>query len=416
MRSDYDLLIVTTSRLDNPVTAPIYSLAKEFARTNRIFYIEHPYTWKDYWQGKNDPIIKGKKEALTKGTSYYRHLNGWSKNLYAITPELTLPINWLPDGALYDTLAKRNDAVLFRTVMKTLKEFDVKKFILINSFDPFFGRFFPKDFKPILDIYQTIDSIAGEPYIARHGVRLEAEHARRADIFLTTSKKLQEQYTALTPNARQLSNGVDLEVFEKAVSPPAPALPRPADMKDLKGKIICYFGHLDSLRIDFELMKKSALAYPDIQFVYIGPIHGEEYKERGLDKLPNVHFLGRKPFLELPAYLQHVDATIIPYKLNDLTSNIYPLKFNECLALGKPVIVTHFSKDLEDYADGIYIARDADHFVSLLNTALYHDTPERYKDRWERSRANSWENRAEQFWKIVEPFLQAKEGKQVKVV
>ena len=56
--------------------------------------------------------------------------------------------------------------------------------------------------------------------------------------------------------------------------------------------------------------------------------------------MPNMHFLGRKPYSDLPAYCQHFDVGLIPFKVNELTYAVNPIKLREYLSAGLPVVST----------------------------------------------------------------------------
>src|SRR5262249_58218601 len=53
-----------------------------------------------------------------------------------------------------------------------------------------------------------------------------------------------------------------------------------------------------------------------------------------LERLPNVHLLGRKPYGALPAYCKGFDVALMPFRINELTLNANPLKAREYLAAG----------------------------------------------------------------------------------
>ena len=71
--------------------------------------------------------------------------------------------------------------------------------------------------------------------------------------------------------------------------------------------------------------------------------------ESRLRSLENVHFLGGKPVDALPGYLKALDVALIPYKLNELTRNIFPLKLYEYLAAGLPIVAAALP-ELEPFA------------------------------------------------------------------
>ena len=47
-----DIICLSLSRWDAEISSPAVSLAKEFAKSNRVFFIEHPYSVKDVLMGK----------------------------------------------------------------------------------------------------------------------------------------------------------------------------------------------------------------------------------------------------------------------------------------------------------------------------------------------------------------------------
>ena len=103
-----------------------------------------------------------------------------------------------------------------------------------------------------------------------------------------------------------------------------------------------------------------------------------------------------------------MDLVIIPYKRNTLTKSIYPLKINEYLGAGKPVVSTHFSEDIFSFNDVAYIAEDHDQFISLIDKAIEEDTESKKLERVKRAEENTWSARVEQFWKYFEQWEMAK--------
>jgi len=55
---------------------------------------------------------------------------------------------------------------------------------------------------------------------------------------------------------------------------------------------------------------------------------------------PNVHFLGPKPYGELPQYLRHVDVCVLPWKQDhEFVRYGSAIKVREYMASGKPVVM-----------------------------------------------------------------------------
>ncbi len=156
--------------------------------------------------------------------------------------------------------------------------------------------------------------------------------------------------------------------------------------------------------MDYDLVRKIAKAHQDKLLYLIGPISSNEYKTEGLDKLENIVFTGGKSIEELPAYLQNIDCAIIPFKCNKLTKSIYPLKINEYLAGGKPVVTTNFSEDIRTFKEVVYIANSHEEFISLIDQSIENNNEELALKRLEHAKENSWTSRVDDFWKILSTF------------
>lgn len=385
------------SRWDEPYSSTIFSLAKEFARRHRVFYIDHPYTIKDFWQANKQANAPHRRKALLFGNDIFTSLAHLSPNLIAVTPRLTLPINWA-NGGVYNFLARWNDGSVIAAIRKTIQQYNIKQYLFINSFDPFFAQQLPPDIAPTQYIYQSTDAMQQGAYVAKHGVKLEQEMMKRADKTLVTSKQLLKYAQQFSANAHLLPNAADVALFNQAVSQ---HFARPTDLPTTTQPIIMYTGNISQSRMDFALLQKIAQQHPNKQLVCIGPIDSPEHTKYGLDKMPNVTFLPPKTIEQLPAYLQYAQCCIIPFLANELTQSIYPLKINEYLAAGKPVVTTNFSEDIADFAHIAHVAQSHTDFVQAIQTALDTNTPALQQARIALAQTNSWTERAKQLERIV---------------
>jgi glycosyltransferase involved in cell wall biosynthesis len=392
-----DIICFSLSRWDAPISSPALSLAKEFAKTNRVFYVEHPYSWKDYFKLKHTPEIQQRKEALLQGKKVFSNPNGLPSKLTIVTPQLTFPINSLPAGQVYDRLAAINDKIILKVLRKLIREYDVRDYIYLNFFDPYFLQQLPSDFHPARTVYQSMDDISQVPYSRRHGLRLEEKIIRNFDYTLCTSKELVRLKSTFSPNVYFHPNAADISIFAKAVTD---NLTRPSDLPAGNKKIIGFTGSIE-YRSDFDLLKKIALKHADKVLFFVGPVNTDEHRTSGLDQLPNVVFAGPRKIEELPAYLRYFDVTIIPYRKTILTKSIYPLKINEYLAAGKPVVATHFSEDIYSFREVAYVTNTHDEFLAAIDVAINNDDPTAMAARLKVAASNTWTARVEQFWEII---------------
>jgi teichuronic acid biosynthesis glycosyltransferase TuaH len=402
MNEGTDIVMLALARWDGPYASTAFSLAQELSKNNRVFYIDNPFTLKDVATNLHKPQIQSRLTPLFTGQHIGKQIYDHNPNLINLRTKAVIPINFIPYGKLYSSLSRVNNHVVNQALRSAIKRYDISRFIFINSFNPFYLQDVT-EFNPELTVYHCVDNIAESKYIGKHGKVLEADIMREYDVTITTSKKLHEMALRHASNVYCLPNAADFNHFQKAVHEP---LLRPVELKGLESKkIIGYIGHVD-FRIDYELLNTLSRTHADKIILMVGPEH-EADKDK-LERLPNVISTGKKSFSDLPAYLKYIDCAIIPFLRNDLTASIYPLKLNEYLAAGKPIVTTGFSPDLEDFGNTIRVENTIDGFVRTVGEEIATDAEPKRKLRMEMASHNTWEARVEKFWEIVTPLIENK--------
>ncbi len=399
---DYDIILYTLFPTDNIYSSVSLSMAKEFAKNNRVFYVNKSYSVKDFVSNLNNKKVRERAPKLLTNRIQYETLEKIPQNFVAATPPLSLPINWLPVGKTYNYLQDYNKSVVLKTVKKFIKDYKIKKYIYLNCYNPYGAAVLPKSYGAALNVYQSIDDISQNDYTVKHGLSLENEAIKQADVTLVTSKELWNLKSKISKDTFILNNAVDNTVFKRTLTE---TFPKPKELEGRTGKVVGFIGNLDELRVNYPLIKKAALAHSDKTFLFVGPLNNTEYLELGLPDIPNIIFAGGKNLYELPQYLQHMDCCLIPFLCNTLTRSIYPLKINEYLSGGKPVIATNFSEDIQSFKDQIYLADSDEAFVRLIDDALSPQSEQATKDRIALAESNTWTARISQFWDIMTPYL-----------
>ena len=124
---------------------------------------------------------------------------------------------------------------------------------------------------------------------------LEHSLLTSADRVLYVSRSLMEEERSKTGGrAYFLDHGVDLDHFRRL-----DATEEPADLRAIPHPRIGFFGGLDDYIIDFQLLERVAQGIPDAQLVLIGDATCSMAR---LQRLPNVHWLGFRPYAEIPRY------------------------------------------------------------------------------------------------------------------
>jgi GT2 family glycosyltransferase len=104
-----------------------------------------------------------------------------------------------------------------------------------------------------------------------------------------------------------------------------------------------------------------------------------------------VHFLGHKPYLEMPDYLHGFDVCTVPFVLNRVTEATDPVKLYEYCSQGKPVVATNMP-ELARCGRLVYIAGGAEDFAKKLDLALL-EQPDIIQRRIDFAAANTWARR-----------------------
>ncbi len=136
-----------------------------------------------------------------------------------------------------------------------------------------------------------------------------------------------------------------------------------------------------------------------------------------LERLPNVKLLGRKPYASLPSYLRAFDVGIIPFKLNELTRNVNPIKLREYLSAGLPVVstdmpeVARYVRNAGELANACTVVSQHEEFDAAVVRALASDSPAARRARSEAMRAETWERKVADLGDHVARVLAAKRAR-----
>ena len=217
-----------------------------------------------------------------------------------------------------------------------------------------------------LSCYHIVDEYsfsAIERSLSEREVRL----INRVDQVFIHSPALLERKGQFNPHTRFVPNGVDYQAF-------AASQAEPADLKEIPHPRLGYIGIIKT-QLDFQILLELATRHPQWSFVFVGPrgkLGPDVTLVDQLAKLRNVHFLGHKPKEIACAYPQHMDVCLLPYKINDYTKYIYPLKLNEYLASGKPIVGMSI-RSLLDFAHVVKLASTQDEWSRALTESLAPD-------------------------------------------
>ncbi len=243
-------------------------------------------------------------------------------------------------------------------------------------------------------IYYCVDEYTAFTGASRGLKEIEDDLFRRADFVVVSAERLFESKKHFNPNTFVIRHGTDWRHFSTALDP---NLQIPADVVDLPRPIIGFHGLLADW-VDYELIKKTAEHFKDGSVVLVGKIAVDaEQKVKILDDVPNVHFLGRKPYAELPAYCKAFDVALNPFAINELTLAANPLKVREYLAAGLPVVSTDIP-EVRVLAD-CRVGTSHDDFIAKIAYALANPKPR--KTVSDAVSHESWEAKVDELREIM---------------
>lgn len=218
-------------------------------------------------------------------------------------------------------------------------------------------------------VYDCMDELTAfkdpPPGLAEREKRLLAQ----ADLVFVGGRSLFEAKRGQHPETYLYPSSVDVDHFKAARG----ELADPADQAALARPRIGFFGVIDE-RMDLALVAQAAEACPEVTFVFLGPV--VKIDPAALPNAPNLHWLGRKSYDDLPAYLANWDAGWMPFALNAATRFISPTKTPEFLAAGLPVVSTAVPDVVRDYGlPGLVAIADSATVAEKLRQSLAPQEP-----------------------------------------
>ncbi len=342
-----DLLVFSHLRWDFVLQRPQHLMVRH-ALHRRVFYVEEP--------------------VYGVSTSPQFHIRSTPSGVQVVVP-------YLPEGLEpFET-----ERELARLIDELISEENIRSYNCWY-YTPMMLPF-TRHLNPGVVIYDCMDELSKFQGAPPQIVKLEAELLKRADLVFTGGQSLYEAKRSKHKNIHPFPSSIDYAHFARART----WVDEPADQAFIPHPRIGFFGVLDE-RLDRSLLDEVARAKPDWHFVMIGPV--VKIDPNSLPKLPNIHYLGKKDYQELPMYIAGWDLAFMPFARNESTRFISPTKTPEFLAAGRPVISTSIRDVVRPYGQEklVYIADKAPDFIRFAEHAMR-----------ERARNPQWLEKVDQF-------------------
>jgi len=381
------ILILANAEWDWPNRVNCHHLAARLARDNSVLFVD---------------TVGGRTPAPREFGKVARRLRRIAGGVRKIDDGLTVLAPFVIPIYGRASIQRLNTVLLAMQIRRALpKNTRPILWVFLPALVGLVGRFGEK-----FVIYHCIDVHAANPNVPARQVReWERQLVERADAVFASSSTLYEDKRALNANTYYLPNVADAGLFAQSRDE---SLPMPADLQDVSHPIAGFIGNISAYKMDLDLLYTVARTQSDWSFAFVGPVgRGDPSTDISkLQSLRNVHFLGEKPYAQMPRYVKAFDVCLIPFNQNESTRGTLPMKFFEYLAAGKPVIATDLPA-LGEFRDSYYPVHDAAEFAAALRVALSEDAT-RADARVALASQYTWDARMIEIDQIIDGLLARK--------
>jgi glycosyltransferase involved in cell wall biosynthesis len=250
------------------------------------------------------------------------------------------------------------------------------------------------DMNPRLVVYEEVDRHPESPGLSRR-LRTAVERAERrllerADVVFAWSEPIRSALARVRDDVILAPPAVDLDLLRAVAA------------REPDERVAAYAGSLD-FRFDAELVAQVAERLPQWRFVLTGAVIDPGI-ERRLAPVENVELRGRVAPEEVAAALEPAAVCLMPYRRDDFTDTLFPIKLVEYLAAGRPVVSTGIAAASE-FGDEVRVADDPARFAEAIERAAAADSPGARSARTELAAPYSWDARIDQMEAAIESAL-----------
>jgi glycosyltransferase involved in cell wall biosynthesis len=213
----------------------------------------------------------------------------------------------------------------------------------------------------------------------------ERELLELADVVFCGGRKMRDKRLRHNSNSHFYGTGVDCRHFGTVLSDALTVAP---EVSELGGPVLGYFGVIDE-RIDYELLAALADADPHWHVVMVGP--AAKVDPATFPQRRNLHWLGGRPYAQLPALTKGFSVCLMPFALNEATEYINPTKALEYMAAGRPVVSTALDEVKSNFGSVARIARSHADFISFCHREVASPSETRVARGLRLAADNTWE-------------------------
>jgi len=226
-------------------------------------------------------------------------------------------------------------------------------------------EYFYINFKALTKYYDCMDNRNELSKYYKHNNRntdkIENNIISSSNIVFISSCKLKKIINFETPII--INNAVNKKYINKKYEI------KPYDFpQDHDNIILGYIGAINKW-FDVDTLLYTLKNSTNIILLLIGPIETDTYLINLLLSQPNCYYLGTKNHSEIFNYIYYFDYALIPFKINEVTNYVNPIKLYEYAALNKKIISSPLP-EIHKYSKDVFIYNSKQEFIDIINTNM----------------------------------------------
>lgn len=353
------------------ITVGSHHYARLFAEDNEVLWLSLPWHIAQLIRNRDNDRIK----------NWNRNRVSTDGNIHYLTPFTFLPYRNNP--IIRSAFICKHQYFFIPGVRRILEQHHFLEPDIVWFSDPRHISLL-KHLRPKHIVYRCVDNLEEFRDVPPSLLQIEKELIRRCDAVFFTSPLLKVKFSEINPYSYHLPNACDFDFFSNSSSPCS----RTDLFKEKKLNVI-YTGAIAEW-MDFEALDIIS-SCEFVNLIMVGPIRTaipDKLKTR-----KTITFTGPLPYKEMPGLIHHADIGVIPFKINQVTDYVDPIKLHEYCAGGLPCITSNF-KTVREMNGAFYRYKDYDELKELLARLNQNRFFQYSKEQiCEFAMSNSWKNR-----------------------
>jgi teichuronic acid biosynthesis glycosyltransferase TuaH len=148
--------------------------------------------------------------------------------------------------------------------------------------------------------------------------------------------------------------------------------------------------------IDFDIILASLEKYKEIAYFFFGPYDGK------LPEHDRIYYMGPVEHNCLYDIMQHANALIMPFQINELIKSVNPVKIYEYILGCKPSLIASYGES-DIFGDFVYLYKSFDDYSNfierLINNNLSLKQPREAYEKF--AQENTWKQRTDEIIKLL---------------